>query len=488
MNSTKTSSAENLQADILVVGGGGSGLAAAVAAAEKGANNIIVLEARRTPGGNAVFPLGIFAAESRLQKRLGIDARKDDLFKKSMNYAHWKTNPRLVRALVNKSGDTIQWLEGKGINFVRVHPIYSNQVPPTFHFSSGPGTTGAKVVRALAKNCQDLGVHLLCQAKAKKLLTSKEGRVIGVLAEAKDKEIRITAKSVILATGGFAGNKELIKKYLPTYNEKEIHHVGIPHNGDGLLMATEIGAATEGMAILEMEGPEFPWSSPLSPIVKRPNTIWVNKKGERFTDETAALLFPESANSIYRQPNKTSYTLFDEKIKQSIIDEGLSPWEQFVIDSKSWPTRVDKELRLQVDKGRVKISDAWDEIAKWIGVVPEVLKSTIDEYNSSCDRGYDEIFVKDRRYLLPLLTPPYYAIQCCLNLLTTHGGIKVNRHMEVLSHQDSPIKGLYAAGVETGGTDSDTYNVNLTGHSFGFTINSGRIAGESAARYVLGND
>jgi len=148
---------------------------------------------------------------------------------------------------------------------------------------------------------------------------------------------------------------------------------------------------------------------------------------------------------------------------------------------------VDKELRLQVDKGRVKISDAWDEIAKWIGVAPEVLKSTIDEYNSSCDRGYDEIFVKDRRYLLPLCTPPYYAIQCCLNLLTTHGGIKVNHHMEVLNHQDSPIKGLYAAGVETGGTDSDTYNVNLTGHSFSFTINSGRIAGESATRYVLGN-
>jgi fumarate reductase flavoprotein subunit len=93
--------------------------------------------------------------------------------------------------------------------------------------------------------------------------------------------------------------------------------------------------------------------------------------------------------------------------------------------------------------------------------------------------------MKDRAYLMPLRTPPYYAIKCGLGLVTTHGGVKINHQMEVLNLQDTPIRGLYAAGVETGGTDADTYNVFLSGHSFGFTINSGRIAGENAARYVL---
>ena len=205
--------------------------------------------------------------------------------------------------------------------------------------------------------------------------------------------------------------------------------------------------------------------------------VWVNKKGERFADEAITFLFTEAANSLYRQPGKIAYTLFDDKIKQDIIEKGLG-------DAEPWATKVDKDLLLHAGKGKVKISGSWDEIAEWMGVIPEVLNSTISEYNYFCDQGHDETFVKDQEYLLPLRTPPYYALFCCLDCVSTHGGIKVNHHMEVLNHQDNPLCGLYAAGIETGGTDSDTYDVNLPGHSFGFTINSGRIAGENAAEHI----
>jgi fumarate reductase flavoprotein subunit len=488
MNPRVTQKIQNLKANIVIIGGGGGGLAAAVAAAEKQAS-VIVLEKRGAPGGNALRAGNVFAAESRLQKQLGIDTRRDEFFRKAMDHAHWKINPRLVRVLVDKSANTIQWLEEKGMEFVQVTPVSISQAAPAAHFGKGPGTTGAGVVRALVKSCEELGVRIICKARAKKLLTSEKGEVTGVLAEVKGEEVRITAKSVIIATGGFAGNNKLLRKYLPSYNEGEMYFNGLPHKGDGLLMATEIGAATDfpsGTAVLEMQAPVFPWSPSLWCIARRPNTIWVNKKGERFTDESIVFLFPESSNSIYRQPGKTSYTLFDEKIKQIIVEEGLYPWRDHIrgVDNKSWPTRVDKDLQLQADKGRVKISDSCDEIAKWIGAAPEVLKATIDEYNSFCDQGYDEIFTKDRRYLLPLYTPPYYAIQCCIEFIVTHGGIKINHHMEVLDKQENPIPGLFAAGVDAGGTDSDTYNVNLPGHSFGFTINSGRIAGENAVKFI----
>jgi fumarate reductase flavoprotein subunit len=155
------------------------------------------------------------------------------------------------------------------------------------------------------------------------------------------------------------------------------------------------------------------------------------------------------------------------------------------VGNRSFPTAAEKDLRLYAGKGRVKISDSWNEIAQWIGSAPKVLKTTIDEYNSFCEQGHDAIFAKDRRYLLPLRIPPYLAIQGGLNLLSTHGGIKISHHMEVLDSQDNPIPGVYAAGNETGGMDSDTYDVNLSGHSFGFAINSGRIAGENAARFLL---
>jgi fumarate reductase flavoprotein subunit len=138
MNPGKTSQAESFETEIVIVGGGGTGLAAAVAAAESGAK-VMVLEKRRAPGGNSVFPGGLFAAESPVQKRLMIDARKDDLFKIAMDYSHYKINPRIIRTFINKSGDTIRWLEEKGVKFDSVPHLYPNQVPRTWHCPKGGG-------------------------------------------------------------------------------------------------------------------------------------------------------------------------------------------------------------------------------------------------------------------------------------------------------------------------------------------------------------
>ena len=254
-------------------------------------------------------------------------------------------------------------------------------------------------------------------------------------------------------------------------------------------MATEIGAAIEDMLALEILGP-FVGLENIRLIVGRPETIWINKKGERFADESISMLFTEAANSIYRQPGKKSYTILDEKIKKEIIQDVPNmhkPWVDLG-DPEIWEKVVNDELQDKVDYGKAKVSVAWDDIAKWMGADTEVLKSTINKYNDFCIHGHDEDFVKDKKYLLPLYTPPYYAIQCCIDCVATHGGVKVSQYLEVLNHQDNPIPGLYAAGVEIGGTESDTYNVNYPGHSFGFTINSGRIAGESVAQYIVKNE
>ena len=483
MNSSETSNPKNIDTEIVIVGAGGAGLAAAVAAAEKGAS-VTVLEKRRAPGGTSVFAVGLFAAESAVQKRMMIDARRDELFKIAMDYSHWKNNPRIIRAFIDKSADTIQWLEDKGLNFDSIRPLYPNQVPLTWHCPKGGGTS---VIKALVKDCKDLGVQLLCQTAAKRIQTSAKGNVTGILAATKEKELRIIAKSVIITTGGYAGNKELLKKYYPSYIA-DMYSLGLPHMGEGLLMVTEIGAATEGLGILQLHGPHFPGSSYVNAVAQEPNTIWVNKKGERFADETITFSFPECGNAVDRQPDKLSYALFDGKIKRNIIEEGIIRGILHVphLLPQTKLTELERELQLEADKGRVKISDSWDEIARWIGVAPQVLRTTIDKYNSSCDQGYDEIFAKERRYLVALRTPPYYAIKCYSSFLGTIGGIKINHHMEVLNHQDNPIPGLYAAGTDTGGWESDTYNPVLSGSTFGFAINSGRVAGENAAIYVCG--
>ena len=145
-----------------------------------------------------------------------------------------------------------------------------------------------------------------------------------------------------------------------------------------------------------------------------------------------------------------------------------------------------RQLQLEADRGNVRISNSWEDIARWMGAAPEVLKSTIDEYNSFCDRGHDAMFVKEPQYLLPLRTPPYYAVKCGGGFLMTMGGIKINHHMEVLNLEDDPIPGLYAVGNDAGGWQWDTYSQDLAGFALGFAVNSGRIVGENAAEYVSG--
>jgi fumarate reductase flavoprotein subunit len=475
---------ETLETQIAIAGGGGAGLAAAVAAVEKGAE-VMVMEKRHALGGNSAMAEGLLAAESPAQKRMRIEARRDEVFKMAMDYAHWKLNPRIVRAFIDKSGDTIQWLENKGMFFDWIPCYYPGQRIRTWHCLK---RRGLELIEVLVKDCQDHGVRLLNETAVKKLLTDGKGNVTGVVAATKEKELSIMAGSVIVATGGYGANKELLRKYNPYYNEN-MHCPGIPTMGDGLLMTTEVGAATEGLGLIQFSG-HTPHQAPDDLLVAsdEPNTIWVNKKGERFVDEATGFNRFESVNAVLRQPDSVCYTLFDERIKQNIIERGVIKGVGCVILPGTKLTGLEKALELAAEKGSAQRADSWDEIAQWIGIKPGVLKATIEEYNSCCDNGYDNVFAKDRRYLDALRTPPYYALKCYPRFLGTIGGIKINHRMEVLDRSDDPIPGLYAAGVDTGGWEIDTYNAVLSGSTFGFAINSGRIAGENAARYVLGGE
>jgi fumarate reductase flavoprotein subunit len=147
-------------------------------------------------------------------------------------------------------------------------------------------------------------------------------------------------------------------------------------------------------------------------------------------------------------------------------------------------TNLGHLLEKEANKGEVKIASSLEAIARWMGANPRTLQETIDEYNGSCDKGYDEILLKDRRFLMPMRVPPYYAVKCHQGFLGTLGGIKINHRMEALNQQDEPIPGLYAAGAGTGGWESDTYCLELSGSAFGFAINSGRIAGENAVKSI----
>ncbi|HSW58677.1 MAG TPA: FAD-dependent oxidoreductase [Dehalococcoidales bacterium] len=468
MEDKVTSLPEQIETDLLVIGGGGSGLAAALTAAENGISNILVLEKRGGLGGNTARATGLFACESPAQARDKIIADKDDLFKRAMHWAHWsKVNPRIFRAFLNKSGETINWLERKGLEF-KVISFFPNQNPRVEHVAKGKG---AEVIQILADNCQKAGVKIILNAAGAKIRFDDHGSLTGAIAFSNEKRVEIKARSVVIATGGFAGNKSLLQRLCPHYYE-DMPLRGLPLMGDGILMAEEARAAIDSFVTLLKEGPRVDahvW--PLGGLERDPLTVWVNQVGKRFTDETTGDHPFESVNSILGQPDRVCFSLADTAVVRKIAER---------------ITGLEKSLESEVARGRVTTSASWQQIARWIGAEPAVLQSTVEEYNQFCDRGYDAVFAKDRRYLMPLRTPPYFAIRGYPYFLDTLGGIRVNEHMETLDCSNKPLAGLFAAGVTTSGWESDSYCSDLSGSAFGYAINSGRIAGESAASFIKG--
>jgi fumarate reductase flavoprotein subunit len=498
--------AKNLKADLVVLGGGGAGLAAALAAAENGCKNIYVLEKAGSATGSTGMAHDIFGAESPVQKRLGIEASRDELFKTAMEWAHWTNiNPRIVRAFIDKSGDTIGWLEQKGLSFEMIQ-YYPNQVPLVRHSVKGHGHA---LMKTLRDNCQKLSVTILTRTSGKKLLRDAQGRISGVLAESKEGEIAISTGCVIIATGGYGNNKEMLKKYWPNYNENYTYDGPPSNTGDGIIMATEIGAATAGMGALNLHGPFVrpksdsfwmkmdaegedgaPMKIPSWFLAWEPEMLWVNKKGSRFVDEGYNLAFFAFGNAVALQPDGITYTLFDNTTlrtieKQGLIRPGAASRANWLPVSAATPLPgLEREVQKQAGKGELVISESWDDIAAWMGADPLVLKATIAEYNASCDDKHDALFAKDRKYLLPLRTPPFYAVKGHLGLCDAYGGIKINEKMEALDAKDNTIPGLYAAGSTAGCWESESYCYRLTGHLVGFALNSGRIAGENAVKYL----
>jgi fumarate reductase flavoprotein subunit len=459
------------KADLVVIGSGGGGLSAAAAAVENGLKNIVVVEKQPMAGGNAKFAAGIFGVETNAQRKQGIDAKCDTIFRLQMDWTHWRVNPRIVRAFVDKSPETIQWLEDKGIVLTHIPRFHTNQLYPTAHqLDPHAGTekhgrgAGALIMQTLEKECADAGVKFLFETTAKKILTDSEGKVSGVLVETKEGEKKISTGAVIIATS----------------------------SKDGPDLAMGAGGVDEAGGPPTASGPEFKTSrgdprkiaTQVAAMCRQPHTLWVNKRGERFVDENLPLE-QLSGNALQRQPEGVCFSLFDENIKTAIHKRGTIK-SGIMAPPGDKLTSLEKDIELEVPVGGIKISNSWDEIADWMGVSRVVLKSTVDEYNSFCYCGHDKLFVKDQRYLIPLDKPPFYAAKCIVVIGWPIGGIKINHHMQVMNKKDEPVPGLYASGNDCGSWQYDTYYMEISAAAMGFAVNSGRIAGENAVKFIRG--
>ena len=481
-----TATAKSFKTDIVVIGAGAAGLPAALAAAEAGVKNITVLEKTTVPGGNGSLCHGIFAVGTPAQKKAGYKVTTDEVFLDEMETAKGKINPILIRNFINKSLEMYQWLEDKGLKFEHLAAMGS-ALP-------GPGSglpmhmfkakldkdmaIGRRLIETLVKECQNKGVQILCDTPARKILKDDDGE-IWVLATTGDKELRFNCKSVIIAAGGFGGNKEMLNKYFPGYGD--IYRNSVTQvTGDGLVMAEEAGAAIEDEIGIILIGPHhYPWARSLNLLVRQPHILLVNKKGERYIGSSGG------GGALSRQPDKICYGLLDSAYLKNLIQK-REVLGGDMGDQGAWLDELMDDLQKESAEGKTKIANSLDELAGYIGAKPEVLKATVERYNSYCDQGYDAEFLKAKELLVPLRTPPYYAVLGRQGFDSTLGGIKINHTFEVISKDDNPIKGLYAVGDNAGGWVSRDYTPHYPGTALAFAIYSGYTAGTKAANLING--
>jgi fumarate reductase flavoprotein subunit len=356
------------------------------------------------------------------------------------------------------------------------------------------------VVKALATSAKERGVDLKLATSVKKILKqacpgkvpSGGDRITGVIAEEDGKDIQVAAKAVIIASGGYANNNEWIKKYSGFDLGVNILPVGnVDKMGDGIRMAWEVGAAEEGMGVLELfrvgpAGEEFAIKNQIEFVAGQPD-LWINSKGERFCDEGIAFYDTSVGNANARYKEGYTYSLFDESIKKLVIEKGIDRGIGMDNPPGSRPVDFDKDLTIALEKGTTElfVANSIEELAGKIGVNPATLKATVEEYNRFCEKGRDDLFAKDPKYLRPLKGPKFYAVKARTVFLGTLGGIKINHKAEVVDKKGKVIPGLYAVGFDAGGMWGDSYSIrHSSGASAGFAVNSGRIAGKNALKYI----
>jgi len=481
-----------LEADVVVVAAGASGLAASVEAAQRGLK-VMTFEKSSTTGGAANMGMGPLGIESRLTRAKQFSPTQDQAFEVFMNYVHWQADGKLVRAHLNKSGETISWLESLGVQFAEPASYFPGSYP-TWHIvqpeSGRPGPTAAATMfKILTQRAKELGVKLMLQTPVTKLI-KEDGRIVGVVAEDKSgEEITARAKAVIIATGGFGDNPKMIKKHTGFEWGKDLQTFRIPGlEGDGMRMAWDVGAMSTPMRMELSFGVAEPMLLGLDwlPLFHQPH-VMLNLLGERFINEAEGN-DSFKGNAIALQKDRQCFFVFDETIKNQMKHD--LDYINLVIQTPNL-SNLDEMIQRAVDNNypHLFIAGSVEDLAAKTGMHQAGLEASLNEYNHFCDQGYDETFIKPKRYLRSIRKVPFYALRLFPAGYGSLGGIKINYKTEVLDKSWNAIPGLYAVGTDACDIYGDTYVFQLPGNTMGFAMTTGRMAAEHAAAYIreLGN-
>ena len=501
----KTGSAEDstVEADVVVVGAGGAGMTAAITAAGEG-KSVVILESQSMVGGNSVRATGgmnagktVYQDENEFGESAGVEKTLKTAAEKyadnetitalaktvSEQWAAYQANPTgyfdsvelmeldtmiggkgindpaLVETLCENSADAIDWLDEHGITLHNVSSFGGASVKRIHRPVNAEGKTvsvGSYMIPLLQENCEKAGVKMMLDTTATEILTDANGAAVGVKATgASGETVTVNAKAVVLASGGFGANLDMVVKYKPEL--KGFMTTNAPGiQGQGIEMAQAIGAATVDMDQIQIHPTvEANTAALITEGLRGDGAVLINAEGKRFIDEVGTRDVVSAAE---------------------IAQTGSYSWlvvDQAMVDNSS-------VIQGYIKKGYTVTGATYEELGKAMGVDAAAFAETMEKWNGYVEAKNDPDFGRTS-FANPLNTAPYYAVKVTAGVHHTMGGLKINANTEVLNEKGEVIPGLFAAGEVTGGVHGAN---RLGGNAVAdFTV-FGRIAGAAASDYA----
>ena len=501
----KTANGETVSydADVVVIGAGGAGMTAAMTAADAG-QKVVILESQAMVGGNSARATGgmnaaktVYQDENEFDQVAGVEKTLATAAEKyadnetitalaktvSEQWAAYQANPtgyfdsvelmeldtmvggkgindpELVKTLCEGTADAIDWLDENGITLHNVSSFGGASVKRIHRPVNEEGkvvSVGAYMIPLLQENCEKRGIDIVLNTTVDTILTDANGAAVGVSGTDKDgNTVVVNAKSVILATGGFGANLDMVTQYKPELaGFMTTNAAGA--QGQGIEMATAIGAGTVDMDQIQIHPTvEANTAALITEGLRGDGAILVNANGERFIDEVGTRDVVSAAEIA--QPGSYSWLIVD----------------QAMADASS-------VIQGYIKKGYTKTGATYEELAKELDVDPAAFANTMETWNSYVEAKNDPDFGRTS-FANPLNNGPYYAIKVTAGVHHTMGGVTINSATEVLKEDGTVIPGLFAAGEVTGGVHGAN---RLGGTAVADFVVFGRIAGESAANYA----
>jgi len=444
--------------DVVVIGTGGAGLAAAIQAHDDGAR-VVLIEKMPVIGGNTIkASVGMNAAETRYQQLKGIQDSKALFYEETLKGGKHKNNPQLLHEFVESAPGAIEWLAAKQIELSDITITGGMSIDRT-HRPEDRSAVGGFLISGLVKNVNQRNIEVLLETSVAEILC-ENGAVTGVKVVDEYNDSRIlNAKSVIVATGGFSANREMVVKYRPELDGfVTTNHAGA--TGSGIAMLQHIGAETVDMGEIQIHPTvEQTTSYLISEAMRGGGAILVSQAGKRFYNEMETR--DKVSAEIIALPEKSAWIIFDEQVRRNnkAADEYIA--KGFVVSA---PTPHELAVKLNMDQ--------------------EALQSTLGRYNEFVINQLDEDFGRKTALRHPLNQGPYFAIRIAPGVHHTMGGVTINTESAVLDAQKQVISGAWAAGEVVGGIHGAN---RIGGNAVADIIIFGIKAGHNAARFALGH-